>query len=542
MRAGLAVCAAVLMCFPAAGQNAPARPPGKDARPPGSQTLALPSGDQPAQEAMLLTIDEAVALALRQNRNVLQAEEAVAAARAALDQARALQGWTLAGSARVAAMGPTSSFRMQLPTGAPIEITLTPNTAWQLGLTATQPLYHGGKLYLQELMARLGLDRATLERDATARQVARDVRQLFLTVVQAQQLEQVAAENVSRAARHLQDARARVEAGVAPGFDVVQAEAQVANANDGLVAARAAVEKALGALKTLLAVDVLKPVRLQPPSAEEYIEVDEAGAIRAALAHRPELAAIERAVRMAETSVRLAQATSKPSIDLFAQYQKQSTEGFGGHDWNWTLGVQASKLIFDHGLTRASVQQAEAELRRVREMQRQAQEAVALEVYQACVSLREAGEKIAAAEKGVLQAEEAMRIADLRYQEGVSTPVEVTDARTALVSARANLVNARFAYEQAKIALQYAIGMPLEEFLQGRGEAGPAVEQGEAAPAGAEDVATAREAPKPAPDAPQRRPSAHFQQPQEHSLAAGGEATDAQALRRYVTASSVRAR
>lgn len=522
MRAApLWVCAMVLICLPAAGQEA-----------------AAPTAAQAAEEPVVLTIDDAVALALRQNRTVLQAEEAVAAARAALDQARAAQGWTLAGSATVAAMRPTSSFRMQLPTGEPIEVILTPSTAWQLGLTATQPLYHGDRLYLQELMARLGLDRAALERDATARQVARDVRQLFLTVIQAQQLEQVAAENVSRAARHLQDARARVEAGAAPGYDVIQAEAQVANANDGLVAARAAVEKALGALKTLLALDVLKPVRLQPPSGGGYIEVDAAEAIKAALAHRPELAAIERAVRMAETSVRLARAISKPTIDLFARYQKQSTTGFGGHDWNWTFGVQASTLIFDHGLTRASVQQAEADLRRAQEMQRQAREAVALEVYRACVSLREARERIAAAEKGVLQAEEAMRIADLRYQEGVSAPVEVTDARAALISARANLVNARFAYEQAKVALEHAIGLPLEEFLRGGGRAGlaPAADQpggasSQAAPLQA--VASRVRATTPALSAGQPPTASEASSPTT-------ESADAQALRRYVTASPAR--
>jgi len=516
----LAVCTMVMICLPAAGQEPAA------------------VGAQGAGEPLVLTIDDAVALALRQNRSLLQAQEAVAAARAALEQAQAAQGWTLGGSARVAAMGPTSSFRMRMPTGESIEVVLTPKTAWQLGLTATQPLYHGGKLYLQEVMARLGLDRAELERDATARQVVRDVRQLFLTAIQAQQLEQVASENVSRAARHLQDARARVEAGAAPGFDVVRAEADLANANDGLVAARAAVDKTLSALKTLLALDVLRPVRLQAPTSQGYVEVDEAEAIKAALARRPELAAIERAVRMAETSVRLSQSISKPTIDLFAQYQKQSTAGFGGHDWNWTLGVQASKLIFDHGLTRSSVEQAQADLRRAQEVHRQAQEAVALEVYQACVSLREAREKIAAAEKGVLQAEEAMRIADLRYQEGVSTPVEVTDARTALISARANLVNARFAYEQAKVALEYAIGMPLDEFLRGGAGAGTAPEAGQPPGPPPEAVAPARGELPPPPAAEQ--PQAIGHQIAREPSPAVGEVAEAQALRRYVTAASVR--
>jgi outer membrane protein TolC len=288
---------------------------------------------------------------------------------------------------------------------------------------------------------------------------------LFLGVVQAQQLERVAEENVSRAAHHLQDARARVEAGVAPGFDVIRAEAEVANANDGLVAARAAVEKALAALKTLLSIEVTRPVVLQASEPGEYVEVEPSEQIKTALSQRPEVAISEKAVQLADAAIGLARAGTKPSLDMFASFQKQSEKGFGGHDWNWALGVQASKFIFDNGLTRAAVEEAMAKKAQAEEALKQVQEGIALEVYQACVSLNEARERITAAEKAVAQAEEAMRIADLRYREGVAPAVEVTDARLALVSARANLVNARFAYERAKVELAYAIGTPIDQHL-----------------------------------------------------------------------------
>jgi outer membrane protein len=438
----------------------------------------LAQGEGPVE----LSMEDAVRLALAQNRSVLQAQEAVAAAQAALERALAAQRFTIAGQATVVQQEPTAQLTFPVPTGQPVSVTIRPKVMWQTGLAVTQPIYHGGRLYYQEVLARLGLDVAVLQRQQQERQVVRQVRALYLGALQAQQLEEVARENAARAARHLEDARARVAAGAAPGFDVIRAEAEVANAQDGVVAAEAAVDKTLAALKTLLAIDVTRPVRLQPPPASSIGEVDVHRAIAVALEHRPEVKAADRAVQMAAASVGMARASKRPSVDLAAGYQKVSSAGFAGHTWSWNLGVQAQQVIFDHGLTAAAVAEAQAKQRQAEEMAKQVREGVALEVYQAWVSLREAQEKIAAAEKGVAQAEEALRIAELRYREGLSAAVEATDARAALIAARANLVNARFAYEQAKVDLEFALGVELGQFLGAGGEQ-PAGRESE--PAGA---------------------------------------------------------
>ncbi|MGD9519003.1 MAG: TolC family protein [Armatimonadota bacterium] len=417
-------------------------------------------GQQPA-EPLVLSIDDAVSMALEQNRSVRRSAQAVEEAMAALRRTQAYQGVRLDSNAQVSAQGPSSEINFPLPSGGSRSITTIPSLSWSFGLTVSQPIYHGGQLYYQERLAALGLDTARIEQQRQQQAVVRDVRSLFLSVVQSQQLERVAAENVSRSMRHLQDARARVDAGVAPGFDVIRAEAEVANANDGLVAAHAVVDKTLAALKTLLSIDVTRPVELETPDAQSYVDVEPSQTIGLALVRRPEVSAADKAVMLADASVGLARSGIKPSIDMFANFQKQSEKGLGAHDWTWALGVQATKPIFDSNLTKAAVEEAQAKKTQAEETAQQVREGIALEVYQAWLSLQEARERIDAAEKGLAQAEEAMRIADLRYQEGVAPAVEVTDARAALMAARANHVNARFAYEQARVALEYAIGEPV---------------------------------------------------------------------------------
>lgn len=461
------------------------------------------TGQAPA-EPLVLDMDGAVRMALEQNRSVKRAAEAVEEAQAALRQALAVQRFTVSTSATVARQGPSSAIEFPVGEGRSVSITTVPAMSWNLGVTAAQPLYHGGRLYYQELLASLGVDTARIGVERERQDVGHATRSLFLAVLQAQQLERVAAENVSRAARHLQDARARVEAETAPGYDVIRAEAEVANANDGLVAARAAVERSLAVLKTLLSVEVMRQVQLQAPEPGDDVQAEPSEAIARGLRERPEVAAADKAILLADAGIGLARATNKPSVDMFANFQKVSNKGFGGHDWSWMLGLQASHLLFDHGLTRAAVDEAASRKAQAEETAKQVREAVALEVYQAWVSLGEARERIEAAEQGVAQAEEAMRIADLRYQQDVGTPVEVTDARAALIAARANLVNARFAYEQARVDLEYATGTPvsaepLGDVTQDAGAEPADQERATAAPDAPAGPGEARDRPEPPP-------------------------------------------
>src|SRR5262249_48932142 len=58
----------------------------------------------------------------------------------------------------------------------------------------------------------------------------------------------------------------------------------------------------------------------------------------------------------------------------------------------------------------------------------------------------------------VQQAQEALRIAQVRYRAGVSTNVEVTDAQVALTQAQTNQVNAEYDYLDAEAGLAGALG------------------------------------------------------------------------------------
>jgi outer membrane protein TolC len=136
---------------------------------------------------------------------------------------------------------------------------------------------------------------------------------------------------------------------------------------------------------------------------------------------------------------------------------------FGGQRETWDASAALSLPLFDSGQTRGRVKQARADLESAREAEQQMHNLVMLEVRQAHLSILEAQERMRVAEKDVEQAREALRLAQIRYQSGISTSVEVTDAEVALAQSRTSQVNAFYDYLLARARLQKAVGTPLQE-------------------------------------------------------------------------------
>ncbi|MBI5039191.1 MAG: TolC family protein, partial [Nitrospirae bacterium] len=84
---------------------------------------------------------------------------------------------------------------------------------------------------------------------------------------------------------------------------------------------------------------------------------------------------------------------------------------------------------------------------------------VFLEVQQSFLNLKEAEERIPAAELTVKQAEENFEIANGRYTAGVGNPIEVTDAEVALSNARRDYIQALYDYKIAQASLGKAMGV-----------------------------------------------------------------------------------
>jgi len=104
------------------------------------------------------------------------------------------------------------------------------------------------------------------------------------------------------------------------------------------------------------------------------------------------------------------------------------------------------------------VKEARAQLRQNEVSLRDTEERVLLQIKQAIFSLEDAAKAVAARQASVKEAQEALRLAELSFREGVRKQVEVLYAQRALASAEATYANAVYGHEVAQLQLEQATG------------------------------------------------------------------------------------
>ncbi len=410
-----------------------------------------------------LSFAEAVSLAVQQNLALRAAALDVAVAEAQLAQARAggapqlnltssytyLQqpGQTLTFPNPFAPVPPTLTVRVPPP---------DPNVLL-LRLAAQVPLYTGGRLEAQRALAEANVRgaRAVLER--TRQQVVFAVHQAYLQLLLAREHDAAARRALAAAEESVRVARARVAAGAAAPFDQLQAEVALSNAQQALARAQAQVATAQVQLASLLNL----PLEMRFEPSDELVARPVSGTfeewVERALQNRPDLLELRARADAARAGVELALSGGKPNLALAAQYDLtgNSPSNLVGA-WSVTLAVTLS--LYDGGITRERVREAELRVQQLEVLQAQARQRAEVEVRQAWLALQQAGPELAAAERAVEQAREALRIARVRFEAGVGTSLELVTAQAQLAQAEVGLATARFNQNLARSQLLLASG------------------------------------------------------------------------------------
>jgi len=300
---------------------------------------------------------------------------------------------------------------------------------------------------------------ANLDVQRTRNDIVLQVKQAFYDVLRTQELVKVAEEALQNAQIRRRLAEAAVEAGVSPKLDVMRADAAVAAAQQSVITARNALQLAKAAFNNVLGRRVDEPVELLPGDEPVPQDMDFATCLQEALSRRPEIVQANMGVSLAEKQVTAARRDLLPTLVVRGQWDfNLKTSTFQPRESSYTTIAALQFKIWDSGQTQGRVEQARADVDRAKITAENVREGIALEVRNAYLSLQEAREKVAAAEKGVQAATESLRVARVRYEAGVSTQLELSDAELAYTQAEQNLVNARYDLRVAWSRLEKALG------------------------------------------------------------------------------------
>ncbi len=410
--------------------------PSTHAQQPG----ALPPADKP------LPLDEAVAIALERQPQILATLSQFEAAQARVTQAlspllpqmillynqRRNQGFSSSGRGSFLA------------------------TTYLLQQTATQKIFDFGKTWAAVDAAKFNAVASKEVVEGTRNQIVFNVKQSYFTLLLSQRLVTVSQEALGRAELNLRSAQGFFQVGTRPKSDVTRAEVDVANAQVSLIRANNAVQVSRVALNTAMGITPDRPTQVQDILAFEPVTVDPTALAAEALKNRPE-------VRQAAAQIQSAEATTRQMFrQFFPDLNANASYGYSNSEFPlrdiWELGFTFSWTWFEGFANVGRLKEARANLEAAKANAATVELTVRQDVEQSYLDVVAAQEAIRAAAKAVESAQENFRLAQGRFDAGVGTIIELTDAQFSLTQAQATEVQALAAYRIARASLERALG------------------------------------------------------------------------------------
>jgi outer membrane protein TolC len=348
---------------------------------------------------------------------------------------------------------------------------------WQYGFSLSQPLF-SPRIGAQNRIAEAGRTRAEIELNSQRAQLALDVTQAYYDAALADRLVTIAEATLAQSDTTLSQTRLARQVGTQPEFDVLRAQVQRDNQVPVVIQRRADRDLAYTRLRLLLDMPADAPLALTTSlDATDAVPVArfaaDAGLLGdTSVVNRAPVQQAETLVAVQEGSLRIARAQRLPNVSLTSQYGRVAyPQGLlpelDRFRTNWTVGAALSIPIFTGGRIRGDELVAEADLVEAQARLRQARDAARLDTRTALERLQAARAQYEASTGTVEQAARAYTIAQVRYREGLSAQLELSDSRILLQQAQANRAVAARDLQIAQARLALLAYLPLQSGGQG---------------------------------------------------------------------------
>lgn len=473
---------------------------------------AAPLRAQPVAPVRRLSLDEALRLARGASENVELAKAGAQRARGQQAQARAallpqinttvnwqkqLQNQFAAIASRTGSSGTGTGGGTDSSTADnPITRIFASQYNFNVGLTASQPIFTGGRVTAGLRSARFARESAELGITSAEAQVQLDVTSAYYDALLAERLATIADSAYVQAERTLRQVQLTRNVGSTSEFELIRARVTRDNQRPQLLQARTSREAALIRLRQLLDLPANQPLQLTDSIAEVpapevapaapvttvnvnvdsvlaadvRVEGDVARLVAATDTAARSRAAVRQAlygVSVAEQQLRATKSQRFPQISATTNYQRlaypRNILPTSLNDFlpNWTVGIGLSYPLFTGGSIRGQITAAEAGVVEARQRLKLVEEGAALDARLAALQLTEAEANWQASIGTAEQAQRAYAIAEVRFREGISTQLELSETRVQLQQALANRARAARDLQVARKRLELLPYLPL---------------------------------------------------------------------------------
>ncbi|MEY2498006.1 MAG: outer membrane protein [Verrucomicrobiota bacterium] len=395
------------------------------------------------------TVEDAVAVAKKENIDIAIASKQVDAARGSVIEARAgfLPSVISSGLLRRRERQEASRLRPE---------------DYDASVRVVQSLYTGGAVTSQLAIARLNHDKRVLEYQAVVNRVSMDVRLAFYELLLNKAKIHVREQSVQVFQEELKTQRQRFETGTVGALNVSRAEVALANEQPELIDAQTLLQNSYLRLGQLLGMDGrAKTMAFEAEGALEYSprHPDLNECLAYADVNRPEIKAREIDVAIENQQLILDRSETRPRVDVFAGYELYSeNDPLVGPEFNhgYIVGLNATWHIFDGFATRGRMQATRARRDAAVQALAAARMSVASDVRSAFLDLQQASRILESETRNVQNADESLEIAKGNLGAGLGTQLDILQAASDVTRTRTTRLGAIYLHNVALARLARA--------------------------------------------------------------------------------------
>ncbi|HEY7406921.1 MAG TPA: TolC family protein [Gemmatimonadaceae bacterium] len=435
-----------------------------------------------SQDTLRLSLPEAVTIALREADEVRRANADVSITEAQVTTSRA------SALPQLRLTGTYNHVLANARARAVNQVFNQPNT-YNVNANLSQTLFQGGREFASWRAARRVREAARLTAGETKSEVAVGVLRAYLEASLAERFESIRGENLILASQRVEQSEQLFTAGRVARYDVLRSRVERANLEPLVIQARNDREIALLELRRLLNLPPDAPIRLTTTIDSSSVSMILAASSQDDFdgSNRASVRAAELTARARRDAIAAARADWLPTITVFFQSGVQAfpQSGFppgrgetsprfcpegspadrscqnGGWFGDRTLGLNFSWPLFDGLRAKGAIDLAQAQHEIAEIALAQEREAVALEIARARAEMSRSRAVFAARRQTVSEADEAFRLASLRYSRGIGTSLEVSDSQLQLLISQTDEAQSAVDLYLAAAELARALGRPI---------------------------------------------------------------------------------
>lgn len=315
--------------------------------------------------------------------------------------------------------------------------------------------------------AYIGIDMAKKERFAKTEELERKKEEVALKMVKtyfgvgtAKAFLSAAEKAIEDMQLHLKIAELRYNNGLGTYSDVLRARVAMAAAQEKKISVIKNFETAKRALGLIMGLNE----SFDTSDGRPEIDLKDIGYYYGTTEVRKDVRAMESRVSNAANLLRIANAGYLPVLGVGASYQMNDhKKPFGAEGSSWQLAAFLRWELFDGMKREHEKRKAEHKIGEAEEYLRGMKKEIAFNIFQSYLSVQEAKEGLVLAHAALASAEEGMRLVNLRYENGLSTMVELLDTQAGLDASRAGVVGKESALLTAAADLWFQSGTIMKE-------------------------------------------------------------------------------